>query len=151
NSPAYTQLVGGQFLSHGTGVFKETIVRPDDPIMKGLSPIESWDESYVHTNNNPDRVVLAERVEGDHHEAYTWTREQGKGPVFYTAWGHDQRTWSNPGFLALVENGIRWASANSPHRLVAHTGLKPFEYMEAPANIPNYTVGARWGAQSEPI
>ena len=151
NSPAYIDLVGGQFLSHGTGVFHDTIVRPDHPIMKGLSPIESWDETYVHTKLNPKNVVLAERVEGDHHEPYTWAREQGKGRIFYTAWGHDQRTWSNPGFLALVENGIRWAAANSPNRLQAHTGLKPFEFTESPANIPNYTVGARWGAQSEPI
>jgi type 1 glutamine amidotransferase len=44
-------------------------------------------------------------------------REQGKGRVFYTAWGHDQRTWTNAGFQALMENGVRWAAANSPNQL----------------------------------
>ena len=42
-------------------------------------------------------------------EPWTWIRTQGKGRVFYTAWGHDQRTFGNPGFHNLVERGIRWA------------------------------------------
>jgi type 1 glutamine amidotransferase len=114
NSPKYIELVGAQFSTHKTGVFKETIIAPDHPIEKGLSPIESWDETYVHTSHNTNRIVLAERREEGHVEPYTWVREHGKGRVFYTAWGHDQRTWSNVNFQGLVENGIRWASANSP-------------------------------------
>ncbi|PYK98809.1 MAG: hypothetical protein DME19_11085 [Verrucomicrobia bacterium] len=151
NSPKYTDLVGAQFKTHGTGVFKETLVNSGHPVMKGLSPIESWDETYVHTRHNTNRVVLAERRDNNGAEPYTWVREAGKGRVFYTAWGHDQRTWSNAGFLALVENGIRWASANSPTRLKPRAGLKPFEYAEAPAPLPNYTPDARWGTQGEPI
>src|SRR5438128_8610037 len=138
NSPAYIELVGGQFQSHGTGVFKETLVRPDHPVLQGLSPIESWDETYVHTRHNTNRIVLAERRDDRGAEPYTWVREHGQGRVFYTAWGHDQRTWSNPGFQALVENGIRWASANSSAQLKPRTGLKPFEYVESPAQLPNY-------------
>jgi type 1 glutamine amidotransferase len=151
NSPRYVELVGAQFKTHGTGVFKETIVAPDDPIMKGLSPIESWDESYVHTKHNTNRIVLAERRDDHGAEPYTWVRRHGKGRVFYTAWGHDQRTWSNAVFQALVENGIRWASDNSPTQLKSRSGLKPFEYTEAPAPLPNYTPNAAWGTLSEPI
>src|SRR6266516_2914126 len=87
NSPAYIELVGGQFQSHGTGVFKETIVNPDHAVMAGLSPIESWDETYVHTKHNANRIVLAERRDNKGAEPYTWVREHGKGRVFYTAWG----------------------------------------------------------------
>jgi uncharacterized protein len=111
NSPKYIELVGGQFKSHGGGVFKETIVNNEHPVMKGLAPIESWDESYVHSKHNTNRVVLAERRDDKGNEPYTWVREAGKGRVFYTAWGHDHRTWSNPQFVALIENGIRWAAA----------------------------------------
>ena len=111
NSPKYIELVGGKFKSHGTGVFKETIVNASHPIMSGLPPIESWDESYVHSNHNTNRVVLAERRDEKGNEPYTWVREFGKGRVFFTAWGHDQRTWGNTNFVALVERGIRWASA----------------------------------------
>ena len=151
NSPKYIELVGGQFKTHGTGVFQETIVKGDHPVMKGLSPIESWDETYVHTRHNTNRVVLAERRDDQGAEPYTWVRESGQGRVFYTAWGHDERTWSNAGFLALVENGIRWASEHSPTQLKPRAGLKPFEYVEAPAPLPNYTPDARWGTQGEPI
>lgn len=151
NSPKYIELVGGQFKSHGTGVFTEKILQPDHPVMKGLKAIESWDESYVHTLHNPNRTVLAERVDGNTSEPYTWVREVGKGRVFYTAWGHDQRTWSNTGFLALVENGIRWASAGSPTKLAARAGLKAFEYMPSPGPLPNYLAGKNWGAQGDLI
>jgi putative membrane-bound dehydrogenase-like protein len=151
NSPAYISLVGGQFLRHGTGVFKETIVKPDHEVMKGLSPIESWDETYVHTKQNPDRIVLSERRDDKGAEPYTWVRNVGKGRVFYTAWGHDERTWGNENFQALVENGIRWASANAPVQLKPTAGLKPFEYMESPAPLPNYVPNARWGTQADPI
>ncbi len=151
NSSNYTDLVGARFKSHGTGVFEETIVNPDHPVMKGRGPIKSWDESYVHEKGNPDRLVLAERRDQGRAEPYTWVRTQGRGRVFYTAWGHDERTWSNPDFQDLVERGIRWAVANSPGRLQPRTGLKPFEYEPAPVPLPNYTVGARWGVQGEPI
>jgi putative membrane-bound dehydrogenase-like protein len=151
NSPKYVELVGAQFQTHGTGVFKETIIQPDHPIMKGLQPIESWDETYVHTKHNPNKIVLSERRDDKGAEPYTWVREHGKGRVFYTAWGHDQRTWSNPNFQGLIENGIRWASENSPTRLKVRLGLKPFEYMEAPAPLPNYVPNASWGTQGDPI
>lgn len=110
NSPKYIELVGGQFKSHGAGVFKETIVNGDHPVTKGLSPIESWDESYVHAKHNTNRVVLAERRDEKGNEPYTWVRKASEGRVFYTAWGHDERTWGNPEFLALIESGIRWAA-----------------------------------------
>src|SRR5438874_5717585 len=151
NSPRYIELVGAQFQRHGTGVFKETIINTAHPVTKGLSPIESWDETYVHTKHNTNRIVLAERRDNNGNEPYTWVREGGKGRVFHTARGHDERTRSNAGFLALAENGIRWASDNYPTPFNARAGLKPFEYAESPAPLPNYTPNAAWGTQSEPI
>jgi len=117
NSSNYIALVGAQFQRHGTGVFKDTIINADHPVMKGLSSIESWDETYVHTKHNTNRIVLAEHVDNGVAEPWTWVRTQDKGRVFYTAWGHDQRTWSNAGFQALVENGIRWAAENAPNQV----------------------------------
>jgi len=117
NSSNYIELVGAQFRRHGTGTFKETIVKADHPVMTGLSAIESWDETYVHHRHNTNRIVLAERRDDSGPEPWTWVREHGKGRVFYTAWGHDQRTWSNAGFHALLENGVRWVAANSPNQL----------------------------------
>lgn len=109
NSEWYIKTIGGQFASHKTGTFKNIILKPDHPVMKGITDFETFDETYIHKNLNPDEVVLGERIEGDHHEPYTWVRNQGKGRVFYTAYGHDDATWTNAGFLDLVRNGILWA------------------------------------------
>jgi putative membrane-bound dehydrogenase-like protein len=156
NSPAYVALVGGKFKSHGTGVFKETIVNAQHPIMQGLAAIESWDESYVHSAHNAEaRTVLAERRDEKGAEPYTWVRTHGQGRVFYTAWGHDQRTWAHAGFHVLIENGLRWAAGDSAEELHAKTGLKPFEYEEA--NVPFYAPGgtrkgdAKWNQMQKPL
>ena len=71
-----------------------------------MPTIESWDETYVHTKHNPvDRTVLEVRRENGHDEPWTWVRTYGKGRVFYTAWGHDQRTWGNAGIPAARRTG----------------------------------------------
>ncbi len=153
NSPKLTAVTGGRFKSHHTGVFKETIVTPDHPIEKGLKPIESWDETYVHDMlNEQDRTILGYRIEGDHKEPYTWVRNQGKGRVFYTAWGHDEKTWGNEDFQALLERGIRWSAGD--WALEPQIPLPPFKYHEA--DIAMYvpgkgSVGAPKGQMQEPV
>jgi len=160
-SPAWIDLVGAQFQKHGAGEFRTVNVAPDHPVMKGFGGFESWDETYVHTKHNPrGRTVLEERVEGDHREPWTWVRQEGMGRVFYTAWGHDQRTWGHPGFQNLVERGIRFAAGRDPAAAGAYAdrppmtksaaGLAPFEYQ--PAKVPFYDPEAReWGKTNEPL
>ena len=110
----YIPLVGGEFSTHGTGEFSAEIVAPDHPIMRGIAPFTTWDETYVHKRHNPvDRTVLMERVDEKGREPYTWVRTQGKGRVFYTAFGHDERTWRNPGFQQLVEQATVWAVSDA--------------------------------------
>ena len=141
NSPEYIALVGAQFQKHGTGEFETTVVDPDHPIIKGLEPFRTWDETYVHTKHNTkDRHVLQTRNDQSGSEPWTWTRTHGKGRVFYTAYGHDARTWGHPGFHDLLERGIRWAANKGDvydSRPRVAKGLKPFEY--EPAEIPLYT------------
>lgn len=109
NSEEYLKLIGASFKSHGTGVFSAVRLVPDHPILKGVPTWENWEETYVHTKHNPiDRTVLEVRRENGHDEPWTWVRTYGKGRVFYTAWGHDQRTWLQPGFQKMVENATRW-------------------------------------------
>ena len=157
NSPKYIDLVGAQFRSHGTGTFRTEVVKPEHEIMKGYQAFSSWDETYVHTKHNTqDRVILEVRTDGDLKEPWTWVRTQGKGRIFYTAWGHDQRTWSHDGFLNLVERGVRWSVGqdpalagnyfDKPEMTKPRKDVKPFEYAEA--KIPFYP--AR-GGKADPI
>ena len=154
NNPDVVALIGAQFLRHGTGTFDTKVVDADHPITKGLEPFRTWDETYVHTKHNTkDRHVLQVRADNSGEEPWTWTRTHGKGRVFYTAYGHDARTWDQPGFHDLIERGLRWAANKGPvfdSRPRVAAGLKPFEY-DNDAKIPSYVPGARWGTQSEPI
>ncbi len=114
NSPDFIRLVGGRFKSHKSGVFRASVVQPNHPVMVGFSEFETWDETYVHADHNPQgRTILMERVEADVREPWTWVREQGKGRVFYTASGHDERTWNDLGFQKLLFNGIVWSVGES--------------------------------------
>jgi len=158
NSDAYIDLVGAQFDRHGTGTFRTILAEPDHPIMKGFGGFESWDETYIHRrHNDKNRTVFEYRQDSKHREPWTWVRTHDKGRVFYTAWGHDERTWGNPGFQNLVERGIRWASGHDPAKVETFSDrpqmtelrkdVKPFEYVEA--DVPFYVPGAKWGTMAE--
>ncbi|MFB2119247.1 PVC-type heme-binding CxxCH protein [Parapedobacter sp. 2B3] len=137
NSPEVVALIGGQFKSHGGGAFSAEIVKPDHPAMEGVAAFETeWDETYVHDHIADDIVVLMERVDSTGREPYTWVKEYGKGRVFYTAFGHDERTFRNPGFLQLVKSGIRWAvGEKAVQQMDAYTVAQP-QYEEG--RMPNY-------------
>ncbi|PCJ98722.1 MAG: dehydrogenase [Flavobacteriaceae bacterium] len=139
NSPEYIELVGGQFSSHETGTFVADITNKEHPSMQSFEAFSTWDETYVHDKVATDISVLMERVEGEHHEPYTWVKEHGKGKVFYTAYGHDERTWENPGFQKLIENGILWAVNKSvkDNWTTYIKDIPKLTYKEM-ANIPNY-------------
>ena len=175
NSPKFVELVGAQFQRHGGEVFRVENAKPEHPIMKGYGGFESWDETYIHTQHNErNRTVLEYRVQGGQargreKEPWTWIRTQGKGRVFYTAWGHDQRTFTNPGFQNLVERGIRWACGQDPSVAGEHASVAAerapfeplamteipadapkFEYVDVGPKIPNYLNQSRWGVQGKP-
>jgi len=137
NSPAYARVLGGQIDRHGTGAFTARIVRPEHPAMLGIAPFEGSGETFVHKNTTADRVVLMERVDGDRAEAWTWVRNQGKGRVFYTAYGHDERTWKQPEFQALVRNAILWVAGDSVRSAWERLELPPVT-RRASSHIANY-------------
>ncbi len=170
NNEEIVALIGAQFKRHGTGVFTvdSSEAATTHPIMQGYNSFESWDETYVHDKHNEEnRTVLEYRAEGDQREPWTWVRTHGKGRVFYTAWGHDTRTFANPGFHNLVERGIRWACGADPSVVPDFAGIKkeelaevkmtpqrtdvePFAYIDVGPKIPNYVVSTKWGVQEPP-
>ena len=136
NSDWYVEAVGGQFSTHGTGDFTAEIIDADHPIMEGINEFETWDETYVHTAVNPDMHILMERVDEEGREPYTWTREQGKGRIFYTAYGHNEKTWEKTEFQQLVANGILWAVGDQVRELLTAYAIPQPVFRDA--EIPNY-------------
>ena len=138
NSPPLISLTGAQFLKHGGGEFSAEIVKPNHPAMTDVVPFTCWDETYVHHKHNPkDRIVLMERVDGQHREPWTWVRTHGKGRVFYTASGHDERAWKHPGFHQLLESGIRWAVGEAAVSKLDALAIQPLKY-EDRDTVQNY-------------
>ncbi len=145
NSAEYVKMVGGQFWRHRMDTIQANIVQPNHPAVMGLQRFKVVDETYLHDKLQPDNNVLTERdikadqakdKPGQKTEPYTWTRTYGQGRVFYTAYGHDERTWDSPEFQKLMEQGIRWAVGDRVEALRAALNPKPFEYREA--KLPNY-------------
>jgi type 1 glutamine amidotransferase len=108
NDPEIVKLMGGQFWRHTWDTIQPIWAKPDHPAIKGTKAFKTLDETYLHIKLEDDNEVLTERLigkdqekdrPGQKTEPYTWVRTHGKGRVFYTAYGHDEKTWSQPGFV----------------------------------------------------
>jgi len=151
NSAEYVdKVVGGQFWRHKMDTIQTRFTQPNNPITMGLKSFKAYDETYLHTHLQADNNVLAVRdIKSDQatdmaaanrpgktEEPYTWTRTYGKGRVFYTAYGHDERTWSQPAFQQLLEKGIMWSVGERVAKL--RNDLKPELFAYDEAKLPNY-------------
>ena len=159
NSSEYVdKVVGGQFWRHKMDTIQTRFTQPSNPIVAGLPTFKAYDETYLHTHLQADNNVLAVRdikadqstdKPGQKEEPYTWTRQYGKGRVFYTAYGHDERTWSQPGFQQLLERGILWAVSDEVKKLHDDLNPQPFAYHDA--KLPNYEKRSGPQLEQEPL
>ncbi|GAA4447630.1 hypothetical protein GCM10023091_42890 [Ravibacter arvi] len=145
NDPQIVRLMGGQFWRHTWDTIQPVWVKPDHPAIAGVAPFKTVDETYLHTKLEKDNEVLTERLigkdqqkdrPGQKTEPYTWVRKHGKGKIFYTAYGHDEKTWSQPGFHDLIEKGILWVIDDDARK--AHAALNPAPFAYREAKLPNY-------------
>ncbi|HBE67602.1 MAG TPA: glycosyl hydrolase [Planctomycetaceae bacterium] len=166
NQPELVALMGAQFQRHGTGVFQARVTNNRHPVTDGFLGFRTWDETYVHhLHREEGRTILMYRIDASGREPWTWVKDYKQGRVFYTASGHDSRTWLNPGFQNLIERGIRWASGDDPSKAGDYISERPFdppamksmadksgsfEFIDVGPKIPNYTPSRQWGTQGEP-
>jgi putative membrane-bound dehydrogenase-like protein len=137
-SPAYASLIGARAERGGSAQFTAQIVAPANPIVQGIQPFATTDDTYTFTNQNTaGRTVLMERTAGATRQPQTWVRTQGKGRVFYTAYGHDAATWSHPEFEQLVERGILYAVPDEARKTWSALKMPAVQYEDG-YNIPNY-------------
>lgn len=110
DSPRYQELIGSRFVSHPPFAEVEvTIVDASHPATAGLDTFRVPDELYVLDYDPAQVQVLATAALGDRVQPSTYVKAWGKGRVFYTALGHDQRCFVSPAFRRLVAQGLRWA------------------------------------------
>jgi type 1 glutamine amidotransferase len=118
NSQYWNRLIGARFTGHIPGTHPLNIVISDDkhPITAGVKPFTIVDEEYKHRFAEVERHVIAkfrERPPSSDQKAnmdILWTREIGKGRMFYCALGHGKDAWENPAWQKLIAQGILWAA-----------------------------------------
>ena len=120
----FGELIGGYFDGHPW--HQEITVKvedPNHPATKHLGrSFEITDEIYQFKNWSRDRlhVLLSVDVSSidltkkgvkrtDKDFGLAWTREYGKGRMFYTALGHRPEVWNDPRFQEHLLGGLKWA------------------------------------------
>lgn len=137
-SEPFVALIGGRVQASGGADFRGEIVQRDHPVTKDVQAFDTWEEAFAPASQAPgDRTVLMERVDGPRRDPLTWVRSQGKGRVFYTAYGHDRRTWGNRGFQQLIEQAVRWTVDEPARQAWTALRMPPLTWVEG-FNVPNY-------------
>jgi type 1 glutamine amidotransferase len=122
----YGELIGGYFKTHPPGLqtIKVKVEDPSHPAAAGFTDGMTYkDEMYIFTDSpysrEKVRVILsidpssfnpapnAARKDKDY--AISWVKEYGKGKVFYTSFGHDNKVWEDEKFQKHLTSGMKWA------------------------------------------
>ncbi len=81
-------------------------------VTQDLDDFEILDEGYVLKGDYDAKGTILLTVQHDNSmEQVAWARQHGKSRVFCLALGHDDQSWSNPGFLATLQRGIAWSAS----------------------------------------
>lgn len=142
-SGVYVGLIGGEFDGHPWNErVRIRVDRPGNPaasawpLANGEFVIE--DEIYQFKRLNPDMTVLMSlapgqaKMEPGRPYPLAWTREVGKGRVFYTALGHRPEVWRSDEFQRHVVEGIRWATRAEPAPTPPPSSATPAHWQGTP-------------------
>ncbi|GGJ38572.1 ThuA domain-containing protein [Deinococcus roseus] len=112
-------MTGGQFVCHPGNIrpYSVQIKDHDHPISQGLQDFQVQTEQY-YMHVDPANHVLATTTFDDQHAPWiagtvmpiAWTRQHGKGRVFYHSLGHALSDMQVPEVEALTLRGFLWAA-----------------------------------------
>jgi type 1 glutamine amidotransferase len=125
--PEYLELIGGYFDGHPW--HQEVTIRVEDKahpatahlpasftINDEIYQFRDWSRDRVHVLLSLDPASIDLTKKGvkrtDKDFAVSWTREFGKGRMFYTSLGHEAAVWKDPRFQQHLMGGIRWATGS---------------------------------------
>lgn len=127
----YGDLIGAYFKTHPPGLqkIKVKVEDPKHPAAAGFTDgMDYEDEMYIFRDAPYSREKLhiifsiqpetfkidpkIARADGDY--AVSWCREEGKGKVFYTSFGHAPKVWQDEKFQKHLFGGLKWATGQAP-------------------------------------
>ena len=117
----YQFMTGGQWVAHPGGVidYEVNIIKPDDPIVAGLSDFKMHSEQYYLHTDPSNEVLATTTFSGEHGDVpwikgasipVVWKRVWGAGRVFYSSCGHVASDFSVPEVLEIQRRGSVWAA-----------------------------------------
>jgi type 1 glutamine amidotransferase len=124
--PDYGEMIGAWFDNHPWGTFRAPILNEDSasPITKHLpdgfvkrdeiyQPSKEFARDKVHVLLRLDERKLDYNNKNvkrsDHDFAVAWTKNYGKGRVFYSTLGHTNESWNDPDIYRMYFEAIKWA------------------------------------------
>ncbi len=111
----YQWMTGGQFMSHPGNLYpqvKVNINNREHEITKGVSDFILPNTERYWMLTDPSNNVLAHLYFEDFGVTmpFMWTKNWGKGKVFFAAWGHTHKDFDVPQAKELVVRGMQWAT-----------------------------------------
>lgn len=130
---AYGNLIGAYFAGHPQGLqdIRVHVEDPNHPAAAGFTDDQPYkDEMYVFRKEpfSRERLHMILSIESgsfnpndkkiirpDNDYAISWCREEGKGKVFYTSFGHQKAVWKDADhFQKHLIGGLKWATGQAP-------------------------------------
>ena len=121
DEPAYLDMLGNEFLTHGAESSVEAIVEnPTHPAAAMLGQrLAIFDEIYKFVRGNRGQVTMLlsldrqplDGLPGQGEPAdlpLAWAKAHGAGRVFYTALGHRDDVWRNASYRQQIGAGLQW-------------------------------------------
>jgi uncharacterized protein len=108
--PDYQAFVGGHFIGHPHyRPYQVSITPVDSPITKGIEEFMITDEQYI-LDYSSQMKVLANALHKGATMPVMWTKDWGKGRIFYSALGHDPKACKQEMFQRTLLRGALWAA-----------------------------------------
>jgi hypothetical protein len=111
--PEYMQLVGVTSWLDGSKDdvdMKIHVADANHPITQCVKDFEINDETYDKYVVDPKVHVLLTTDTPGNAKNLAWTQTHRNSPICYLQLGHGPKAYSNPSYIALVGNAIRWAA-----------------------------------------
>jgi len=83
--------------------------RADKHVIISLDPSNEELRPKKKDKDGTEKTFFQRGKREDKDYAVAWTREQGRGKVFYTSLGHREEVWMNTKYQAHILAGIKWA------------------------------------------
>jgi hypothetical protein len=129
--PEYFNIIGGKYFHKPTVVkgekypactyihdlhFKVRIVDPENPVTKGLTDFEIFDETYKGYYVEEGITPLLTTDEPSSTPVIGWCKTYGKARIVTLQSGHDAPTFENPNYRKLLKQSIEWVYNNGKNQ-----------------------------------